>query len=1015
MTTDTEPVSATELTTTESVKVEPVPKTASSITKSPVLPELKISTTAVPIPTVSIVFTQKIYPTTKNQPIFKPEIEIPSFGKDHLDFGFDGTKSGKNVKELNGQDALSRYLDLVKRRNRGDVSETDSTEKSENSADTVKFDEPKGVEKPKNPKKLKKPKKSKKPNKPKNLKKNPKKNRRNKKKNNKSVSEKSILIKTKAETATITTHSPVVKPENSSASVLITTTTIIPTSSLKIQPKQNAVRTENMINANNEWNAASLEKTIDVIKPEGSILIGKPLENTEFHDGIIDNFDVKTELFDILKSIDEPVIPNTTTEVVTRISKTTNQLSFAESTTTQSPQFADSTNKPSEPFISASTILKPAPTTEKLPVELGVESEINIEDIFKQELAEFQNEFPADFFVTTQQNTEIKIEKVEEPEILKLEKVDDLVKSKLPELLQILQETKPETTTNFEIKTTPGLTTKISSTTATTTSTIATTTKTIPLTTSTVPLKSTTTTEEIPREIHMLKQILKVEKGSNKIVMKNPVKTFENYSKTPQNPSKASKNPSKNLKNPQNPSNPSKSSQSSAISKYYSQRNVICPSYTQLSKQLHTSITIKNYRIVASNNSVKFNVGCRKHYVSSEAELNAHEKQLLCQNGNTEQHSQQIRNLYGVIGSYRCYYDECVYFNKCKNGGKCVHKFISGNRMSTSCDCAGTGFEGDYCEKDVDECGSDEHDCQDSEVCVNKIGRYECKCAVGYLSFEGVCAKSLCQENPCDHDCQQDLAEEFTCSCKKGYQLDSNGLKCDLIQKPGKKHFGKPKLCSFRNQQKNCYCKAGFERKIATKNPSANHKNNPGNHPGNHPGKPAQQFFCEDIDECENAEKICRLPSHVCVNTLGRYKCECRDGYEVDKSSSKCVLKDFCKVERWDESRNYAPKCLNNGTCSNDWENKMAKCECAYGYGGRFCEKKMNLCLRKNADEILDTPISQLNNLVKTTKIGTTSCGNGYRFVFSQMLGFGPKHSEKNSFWAEKGHFMSFLGRKRSF
>ena len=60
LTTDTEPVSATELTTTESVKVEPVPKTASSITKSPVLPELKISTTAVPIPTVSIVFTQQI-------------------------------------------------------------------------------------------------------------------------------------------------------------------------------------------------------------------------------------------------------------------------------------------------------------------------------------------------------------------------------------------------------------------------------------------------------------------------------------------------------------------------------------------------------------------------------------------------------------------------------------------------------------------------------------------------------------------------------------------------------------------------------------------------------------------------------------------------------------------------------------------------------------------------------------------------------------------------------------------
>ena len=46
----------------------------------------------------------------------------------------------------------------------------------------------------------------------------------------------------------------------------------------------------------------------------------------------------------------------------------------------------------------------------------------------------------------------------------------------------------------------------------------------------------------------------------------------------------------------------------------------------------------------------------------------------------------------------------------------------------------------------------------------------------------------------------------------------------------------------------------------------------------------------------------------------------------------------------------------------------------------------MNLCLRKNSDEILDTPISQLNNLVKTTqiKIGT-SCGNGYCSITSSL------------------------------
>lgn len=42
-----------------------------------------------------------------------------------------------------------------------------------------------------------------------------------------------------------------------------------------------------------------------------------------------------------------------------------------------------------------------------------------------------------------------------------------------------------------------------------------------------------------------------------------------------------------------------------------------------------------------------------------------------------------------------------------------------------------------------------------------------------------------------------------------------------------------------------------------------------------------------DIDECElYPNKLC---SHICVNTVGSYRCECPNGYSLHTDESTCI------------------------------------------------------------------------------------------------------------------------------
>lgn len=81
---------------------------------------------------------------------------------------------------------------------------------------------------------------------------------------------------------------------------------------------------------------------------------------------------------------------------------------------------------------------------------------------------------------------------------------------------------------------------------------------------------------------------------------------------------------------------------------------------------------------------------------------------------------------------------------------------------------------------------------------------------------------------------------------------------------------------------------------------------------------------CEDdIDECAMSPQLCG--SGTCVNLIGSYKCECRQGF----CGNKCSLPDPCLVEN---PCQFDGKCIENCFSEPDY-----KCECTDGHTGKNC------------------------------------------------------------------------------
>ena len=92
----------------------------------------------------------------------------------------------------------------------------------------------------------------------------------------------------------------------------------------------------------------------------------------------------------------------------------------------------------------------------------------------------------------------------------------------------------------------------------------------------------------------------------------------------------------------------------------------------------------------------------------------------------------------------------------CLNHGKCIDGL-----NDYTCDCSDTGFEGEHCEKNINDCIS--NPCRNGASCIDDIKSYKCQCYPGYAGNHCEIDINECESSPCQFNgtCLERSNEEY--------------------------------------------------------------------------------------------------------------------------------------------------------------------------------------------------------------------------------------------------------------
>uniref|UniRef100_A0A8R1DTH9 EGF-like domain-containing protein n=1 Tax=Caenorhabditis japonica TaxID=281687 RepID=A0A8R1DTH9_CAEJA len=267
-----------------------------------------------------------------------------------------------------------------------------------------------------------------------------------------------------------------------------------------------------------------------------------------------------------------------------------------------------------------------------------------------------------------------------------------------------------------------------------------------------------------------------------------------------------------------------------------------------------------------------------------------------------------------VPGEAGCQKANCS-VNSCHNGGTCVQ---TGNRDNERvCECQ-TGFTGNNCQYDINECLDNNGDCE--HECVNTIGAFYCRCWPGFqLSTDGKRCTDIdeCSEDNggCSHNCVN-RPGGFKCECPPGLYLHSNGRACGkddpCLQNNGYcQHY-----CINNNGRTQCQCYPGFHLSY-------------------------DQRSCVDVGDCNVNNGGCE---QVCQNHDEGHRCSCKPGFELSENKHSCYDINECLI--------------NNGGCSQLCKNLKGyhTCHCFAGY--TLTDNKKSCIDSTNLNQQNDVPDS---------------------------------------------------------
>ncbi|KAM9677185.1 collagen and calcium-binding EGF domain-containing protein 1 isoform 1-T1 [Dama dama] len=144
---------------------------------------------------------------------------------------------------------------------------------------------------------------------------------------------------------------------------------------------------------------------------------------------------------------------------------------------------------------------------------------------------------------------------------------------------------------------------------------------------------------------------------------------------------------------------------------------------------------------------------------------------------------------------------------------------------------------------------------------------YRKKCCKGYKFVLGQCIPEdydVCAEAPCEQQCTDNFGRVL-CTCYPGYRYDR-------------------------------------ERHRRREKP-----------------------YCLDIDECATSNET--LCAHVCVNTLGSYRCECREGYVREDDGRTCAKGDKYPNDTAGDSQQLVTSCRAQKNYKADPESNQGRDE----------------------------------------------------------------------------------------
>ncbi|CAH3183403.1 unnamed protein product [Porites lobata] len=213
--------------------------------------------------------------------------------------------------------------------------------------------------------------------------------------------------------------------------------------------------------------------------------------------------------------------------------------------------------------------------------------------------------------------------------------------------------------------------------------------------------------------------------------------------------------------------------------------------------------------------------------------------------------------------TYRGTENICVH-KPCLNNGKC---FLGYTDKKFLCECQ-SGYTGERCEADLDECKDKTHQCYVNANCTNIPGSYNCTCRPGYRGNERICNEiDECKDG--SHDCHinancTNIPGSYNCTCRPGYT--GNGNICNEIDE-----------CKDNTHQ--CDVNANCIKIPGSYNSTCR------------PGYTGNGSICNDVDECADNLHDCDANGN-CTNIPGSYGCVCNPPY--NGYGKKCIKTREC-------------------------------------------------------------------------------------------------------------------------